>query len=72
MACGLLKHTDTVEVMLLLKPVRQICSARPSAYRDCLIVATIMALNDTYEPNVAFWNSVGNHSALTLQGNTKA
>lgn len=61
MADRLLKHIDTSGAMLLLKPVRQqICFCFPSrhnGYRECLIIATLMALNDTSVPTVTFRNT---------------
>lgn len=61
MAGGLLKHIDTSEAMLLLEPVRQqICFCFPcrhNGYRECLIIATLMALNDTSVPTVTFRNT---------------
>lgn len=51
-------HIDASEAMLLLEPVRQqICFCFPprhSGYRECLIIASLMALNDTSVPTVTF------------------
>lgn len=58
MAAGLLKHTRSSEAMLMLgllqQPIRAASPFHPNGYSTRLIIATLMALNDTSVPTVTF------------------